>query len=452
MNGKLSLLFLLTFAVAGCTAQVMETRIVKDGLFIPWELLYGPDGHIWFTQKNGYICRLALQTGETDTLYHEPEVAIRGEGGMLGMAMHPAFPDSPYLYVAYDYLKAGVYTEKIVRYTYNGQGLQSPFVLLDDIAAASYHNGCRLLIVGGKLFITTGDAGTGSRAQDLQSRNGKVLRINLDGTVPADNPLPGNPVWAWGLRNSQGLTYANDRLYGSEHGPDSDDECNILLKGRNYGWPAVTGYCNTPAEQAFCNDSNVVEPLRAWTPTLAVSRIAWYGTGAMFPALQRCMLMTTLKDEKLYRLQLNVAGDSILSAEAVAGVSFGRLRAVCVAPDGRIFLSTSNSPADGSGPFTDRIIELYDPQSIGIGALPAQRRLTVYPNPAAGRSIRLADDMLPAGGTYTITDIQGRVLRSANLPAQGVISVDGLAAGSYFLQGRDRHGRIMTGRFVRMQE
>jgi glucose/arabinose dehydrogenase len=449
MDSKRIFFLILILAVTtSCNAQIPQSRVVKDGLFIPWELVYGPDDHLWFTQKNGYICRLDPQSGHTDTLLHEGEVLIRGEGGMLGLAMHPQFPDSPYLYVAYNYLKSNTYTEKIVRYHYDGQTLTQPTVLLDDIAANNNHNGCRMRIVGDKLFITTGDAETGSRSQNPQSRNGKVLRIHLDGTIPSDNPIPGNPVWAWGLRNSQGLVFANNRLYLSEHGPSSDDEVNIVLKGRNYGWPSVAGFCNTPQEQIFCNDSNVVEPLRAWTPTLAVSGMDWYGAAPMFPEFHQSLLMATLKDEQLYRLQLNTSGDSMLSADPVSGVAFGRLRAVCVAPDGRVFISTSNSAASGTGAFIDRIIELYNPSSGGVRDA-RQGQLRLYPNPAAGATLYLAEHLLPEGASCRIADLEGRVWRSGSV-SQGRVSIEGLPPGVYLLQATDPQGRLLTGRFVRI--
>ncbi len=444
---------LMLVASGSIADPALTTRIVKDNLFIPWEIIYGPDDHIWFTQKNGYICRTEPATGHTDTLYYEPETVIRGEGGMLGMAMHPDFPDSPYLYVAYNYLKSGNYTEKIVRYTYNGQLLQDPFILLDDIDAANNHNGCRLLIVNNKLFITTGDAEIAATAQNPHTINGKILRINLDGTIPTDNPEPGSPVWSWGHRNAQGLAYANGILYSSEHGPSTDDELNIIHMGRNYGWPTVTGFCNTPGEQAFCADSNVVEPLATWTPTLAVSDIAYYGSDKlMFPAFQHSILMTTLKDQTLYQLRLNAAGDEIISTVRVDGVSFGRLRDVCIAPDGRVFISTSNSPASGNGEKTDRIIELYDPLFWGAVVQHTLPAVSIYPNPVRGDVLYVsaAGNSRSTTQPYIISDMQGRVLQSALVPLPGVLPVSDLPAGIYFLQLRDPDGNALTRKFVKL--
>ncbi|RYZ50565.1 MAG: PQQ-dependent sugar dehydrogenase, partial [Sphingobacteriales bacterium] len=352
---KTILLSIAALLFCNSTNAQMTTRVLRDSLFIPWELVYGPDDHIWFTQKNGFICRLNPDTRHIDTLFHETNTVVNGEGGMLGMALHPQFPAQPYVYVAYEYTQ-GSYKERIVRYTYGSNVLASPQIIFDNITGAGIHNGCRLLIVGDKLFITTGDAANQSTPQNLQSVNGKTLRINLDGSIPSDNPLPGNPVWTWGNRNAQGLVYANGKLYSSEHGPGSDDELNILEKGRNYGWPNVTGFCNTGTEISFCNDSNVVEPLVAWTPTLATSGIDYYNH-AMFPALQHSILMTTLKNETLYQLKLNGTFDSVTAVTPINIPNFGRLRDICVSPEGRIYISTSESAASGTGTRRDQIIE-----------------------------------------------------------------------------------------------
>jgi glucose/arabinose dehydrogenase len=422
----------------------LTTRVVRDSLFIPWEMVYGPDNHIWFTQKNGYICRLEPKNGKIDTLYHETNTAIQSEGGMLGLALHPNFSATPEVFVAYNYSQGG-YKERIVKYTYNGSVLQNPQILLDNIAGANFHNGCRLVIVGDKLFATTGDATVTSLSQDVNSVNGKVLRINLDGSIPNDNPMVGSPVWSWGHRNAQGLCYANGKLYESEHGPNNDDEINIIEKGRNYGWPTVQGYCNTPTEITFCTDSNVVEPLEAWTPTLAVSDIIYYDR-PMFPGYQQSLIMTTLKDQKLYQLKLNSSFDDITNVSVISGVSFGRLRSLCTSPDGHIYISTSNSTASGTGTRIDKIVELYDPTyvpPVSVGNITGNRLVAVYPNPA-GVQINIAFKTPPAAPAYKLVNLHGQVVSTGKLTGTNdVISTAGLAAGVYQLQITDG-GNIIT--------
>jgi len=450
---------ILLLVLGGEKAQAQlnfSTRVVKDSLFIPWEIIYGPDNHIWFTQKNGYICRLDPTTGHTDTLYHEANTYIMGsgEGGMLGMALDPNFNTTPYVYVTYEYLQSGTsnYRERVVRYTYGANALSNPQILIDNITGANFHNGGRILIVGDKLFISTGDATVGSNAQDIQSLNGKILRINLDGTIPADNPIPGSPVWDWGHRNAEGLVYANGKLYSSEHGPDTDDEINILVSGRNYGWPTVAGFCDLPAEQTFCTDSNVVEPLYAWTPTIATCGLDYYDH-PMFPSLQGSLLLATLKDMHLYQLVLNAAKDSIISAQVLSGISFGRLRDICISPSGSIFISTSNSDASGTGAKVDRIIEIYDASSTVVNILNEAGIVTLYPNPVKDdMNLWFGAGTLNKEWHYHITNTQGQVLKEGKLLPQSAnqqIFTSNLPSGVYFFSLWNNRKAFSVQRFVK---
>lgn len=444
------LFLVLTTACAVHAQPNLTTRVVKDNLFIPWEMVYGPDDHLWFTQKNGYICRLDPGSGQTDTVYYEGQTVVNNEGGMLGLALDPDFANDPYVYVAYEYTETGNYKERVVKYTYANGTLVAPQVLLDDIKGAQIHNGCRLAIVGDKLFITTGDASNTALPQNLSAVNGKILRINLDGSIPADNPIPGSPVWSWGHRNAQGLTEHNGILYSSEHGPNNDDEVNIILKGRNYGWPAVQGFCDQPGEMQFCADSNVVEPLYAWTPTLAVSGMIYYNH-PMFPAWSNSLLLTTLKDSKLYRLTLNAAGDSITAVNVIDGVNYGRLRSITSAPDGTIYIATSNSNASGNGDPVDKIIELSDSNMTSIfGLHPNSDMMMVYPNPAIDvMTLAFYDE---ARGQqrwhYTVTNMQGQVFQEDELE-YNTLHVGSLYPGVYFLKMWNDKNEIAYKRFVK---
>ncbi len=215
------------------------------------------------------------------------------------MALHPDFTSTPQVFVVYNYNNGSNYEEKVVRYTYANTTLTSPMVIMDHIKAAGNHNGSRLLFTPDKkLLITTGDAGQSAIAQNQSALNGKVLRINTDGSIPTDNPTPNSPVWTSGHRNPQGLAYGNSILYSSEHGPSNDDEINIVDKGRNYGWPNVHGICNTNAEQTFCSENNIKEPIYSWTPTLAVCGIDFYNSDTI-PQWKNSLLLATLKDNTL---------------------------------------------------------------------------------------------------------------------------------------------------------
>ncbi len=365
-----SLVLLSLLSLVACAkdpVQGVESiahRDVITGLDTPWEIVWGPDDRLWVTERNGRISRIDPETGEQVVLTTIADVYETSESGLLGMAVDRR-NGATTVYVVYTYRDAEEeLRERLVRYDYNGTGLTNPRELLAGIPANGNHNGSRLVIVGDKLFMTTGDAQESSSAQDLGSVSGKVLRMNLDGTPPADNPYAGSPsptnlIWTSGHRNAQGLAYApNGIMYSSEHGPNSDDEINIIEKGRNYGWPEVEGYCDGGGEKEFCADSNVVEPIKAWTPTLAVCGLEYYG-GEAIPAWRGGLLLASLKAGDLRLLRLGSDGRSIVEEKVYGSEEWGRLRDICVSPDGRVFVGTSNrdgrgNPRDGD----DRIVEI----------------------------------------------------------------------------------------------
>ena len=328
------------------TDAVIDIQVLSQNLSFPWEITWGPDNMIWMTERGGKISRVSPVNGTVSVITTISEVKSMGEGGLLGMVFHPNFTANPHVFVVYNYDKAGTYMEKVVRFTYNGTTLNSPEVIFDNIAASNIHNGSRLVISPDlKLFISTGDASNQPSAQNLASLSGKILRVNLDGTIPADNPVSGNAFWSYGHRNPQGLVFANNKLYSSEHGPDRDDEINIIVKNRNFGWPSVNGFCNESGEQSFCTSNNVAEPIISWTPTIAVSGLDYYNNDAI-PQWKNSLILATLKDQTLYQLKLNLAGDKIEESKKIIAGTYGRLRDVCVAPDGKIYVATSNGSND----------------------------------------------------------------------------------------------------------
>lgn len=328
----------------------LKDSIVAEGLRFPWEITWGADNHIWLTERSGKISRFNPATGVITPVITISDVVSNNEGGLLGMVLHPSFSSNNFVYVVYNYNNGGNYREKVVRFTYNGTTFTNPLTLIENIAASSIHNGSRLLIVNDKLFITTGDASNTSLPQNTSSLNGKILRINLDGSIPTDNPIAGNAIWTTGHRNPQGLVYANNKLYSSEHGPSNDDEINIIEKGRNYGWPDIEGLCNTTAEQTFCSANNVAQPIKTWTPTTAPSGMDYYNND-LIPQWKNSLLLTALKDSRLYQLKLNNNGSAIESTTEFYVNKYGRMRDVCISPAGKVYICTSNGT-------NDKIIEI----------------------------------------------------------------------------------------------
>lgn len=323
-------------------------RVLKGGLQHVWEITWAPDNHIWFTERDGRISRIDHANGNTSFTFTIPDIIARGEGGLLGMAFHPDFTKNGYLYVVYNYHLQGDYREKLVRYTYARNTLSDPKILLEGIKAAGIHNGARIWVTreeSPKIFLTTGDAANQSLPQQTKTINGKVLRLNADGTIPADNPFPNNPVWSYGHRNQQGLVMANNILYASEHGAVTEDEVNIIEKARNYGWPEVEGPCEGN-EIPFCNSNRIVAPI--WSSggnTEAVCGLDYYNHDRI-PQWKNSLLMVTLKNSSLRQLKLSADGRSVSSVNTYFKNDWGRLRDICVSPDGRVYISTSNGNDD----------------------------------------------------------------------------------------------------------
>ena len=316
----------------------------------PWEITWGSDNHIWYTLHKGSIGRINPESFENRILLNIPDVHYEKSRGLLSMILHPDFPEEPFLFVHYTYMdsvsnqKQNI-RSKLVRYRYDPVKitLSEPVILLENIPGTTYHNGSRMVVTDDeKILLTTGDAGNKPGSQDLNVLSGKILRIKLDGTIPDDNPWDGSYVYSYGHRNAQGITQANGLIYSSEHGPLNDDELNLIQAGGNYGWPNVEGKCNNEQEKAFCEEFKVIEPLMSWTPTIAVSGLDYYDHPAI-PEWRNSLLMTTLKSQSLRAFPLSKNGLEILEEKIYLQRVFGRIRDLCISPNGEVFLATSNT-------------------------------------------------------------------------------------------------------------
>ena len=339
----------------------LRTETVAGGFDAIWELAWGPGGQLWVTERPGGIWRVEPATGRK-TKVGNVAVDEAGEGGLMGMAFHPDFAANPWIYVAHTYSGGGDVRNRVVRLRYADGALGQPQVLVDNIPGSAIHNGSRVVVGPDRLlYVTTGDAADGSRAQDRSSLAGKILRLTLDGAPAPGNPF-GTAVYSLGHRNPQGLVFApSGVLYESEHGPSDNDEVNIIQPGRNYGWPDVHGKCDGDAgrdERAFCQANSVVEPLTTWTPTIAPAGIDYYDSERI-PGWRGSLLLTSLKGSALYRLTLSPDGRSITSVEVLFDGRFGRLRDVLVAPDGAVYVGTSNRDGRGNpSAGDDRIVKI----------------------------------------------------------------------------------------------
>ncbi|MEU4743705.1 PQQ-dependent sugar dehydrogenase [Actinosynnema sp. NPDC023658] len=305
------------------------TELAQDS-DVPWGLDFLPDGSGVYTRRDAFDVVKLSPSGARTTLGTVPNVATtNGEGGLLGLQVSPDFATDHYLYLYHTTAN----DNRIVRIKVEGNALVtgSVQVLLTGIPRNRYHNGGRLRFgPDGKLYAGTGDGQNGNTAQDLSSLGGKVLRLNPDGSAPTDNPFYGNGgnaryVWTYGHRNVQGLAFdGQGRLWQAELGNTVMDELNLSQRGGNYGWPSCEGTSGS------C--SGYVAPKRTWsTANASPSGIA---------IVNNALYLATLRGSRLYRLV--ISGTSVGSETTHFQGTYGRLRTVEPAPDGSLWLTTSD--------------------------------------------------------------------------------------------------------------
>jgi aldose sugar dehydrogenase len=413
--------------------SVLETTTLVSGLYMPWNILWGPDNHIWMTERYGRVSRINPNNGKQQVLKVIEEVHQEGEAGLLGMALHPDFLNQPFLFLVYTYLQGQAIIQKVVRYQYTHGQLINATAILDGIPANFNHTGSRLIFLKDTtLLITTGDALNAEGSQDINFLGGKVLRINPDGSIPPDNPFPGSPVWAYGLRNSQGLAlHPNSLVYASEHGPHIDDEINVISRGRNYGWPFVNGFCDEPEEITFCNERDIKEPLTIWPTPIAPSGITIYNHPAI-PEFNNAILVSALRGQMLAVLKLSGSGETIESEEHYLQYMFGRIRDVLQGPFGEVYLALNGPSPQDIVPFTHSLVRLHNPEFPSMG-----NKIVVFTNPL-NNTIHIKIEEFTEKMHIKILSLLGQTIFEMPVESKFLI-IDGsfLSNGVYLLQLSD---------------
>ena len=343
------------------TIECDTTRIQSD-LNSPWSIEPLTENQLLLTERTGTVWRVDVGLGERFELYTFENVAMEGQSGLLGSAVHPNYPEVPELFFALTHYDEDwnvvLRVDQLLLDTSNETVVEAN-TIIDGIQVGPSSIGGRIFIDNeAYLWLTCGVADNNPLAQDQSSLNGKILRYNLDGSIPDGQPFPESPVYTLGHRNPQGICQsASGVIFTSEHGAFSNDEINSIDVGRNYGWPLASGPC-TASNQNICDEINMKEPLIAWTPNIAPSGMAAFGS-ELIPMVQSGLLVSSLAGKSLRLLDLS-ADESMIEGEYILLEEWvGRIRDVAITPDNRVFIITSNTDLYGvPEPGDDRLYEI----------------------------------------------------------------------------------------------
>ncbi|WP_456272983.1 PQQ-dependent sugar dehydrogenase [Bacillus sp. AK031] len=334
---KLTVLLFVLVLMASCSSQPsdpetqetagrgnLNVEVLEENLDVPWSI-NKVDGDFYISERTGGIVKVTDGEKTRMKVNLQRPLAQVPEAGLLGFVLHPDFPETPSAFAYYTYQNSPAPHNRIVVLNLEGEAWEEGETLLDNIPSGQYHHGGRLEIgPDEKLYITTGDATKQEIAQDLNSLGGKILRMNLDGTIPADNPFEGSYVYSFGHRNPQGMAWnGSGSLYSTEHGPSGYDEVNLIKAGNNYGWPLIKGDESREGLQQ---------------PVVHSGEVSWAPSGADF--YENDLYFAALRGQGVKRLSLeNEQVEEVLSG-------YGRIRDVYI-EGGNLYFVSNNT--DGRG-------------------------------------------------------------------------------------------------------
>jgi glucose/arabinose dehydrogenase len=348
-----SLLLTLTLAIGSLSVQASYTlETVADDLNYPWSIAFLPEGDYLVAMRSGEVRRISAQGVISPALEGLPNSYVLSQGGYFDITLDPNFANNQRIYLSFAYGTPEQNGTRIVSGRLNGDRVENvtPIFTVAPLKDTAVHYGGKMLfLLDGTLVMTTGDGFEyREAAQDTFNLMGKIIRINSDGSIPADNPYASNglgnaAVWSYGHRNPQGLVLdkATGRLYSHEHGAKGGDELNLVKPDTNYGWPAVTKGVNysgayvSPLRSA----PGIEEPLTYWDPSIGASGLAIYD-GDAFPNWQGKLFIGALVDEEVRMLTLSEG--KVTDEQAMFSEIGARIRDVRTGPDGMLYLLTDS--------------------------------------------------------------------------------------------------------------
>lgn len=337
-------------------APHLGTATVQSGLVIPWDVAFAPTGQMFVTERPGRVRVYANGRPGAALLATTKLSAIRaqGEAGVMGIAVDHLFASNRLIYLCASRSLSSGWRNQVIRYRVTSQWklVFDRYLISSGMRANTIHNGCAVQEgPDHKIWVTMGDSGNAALAQNPARLNGKILRVNRDGTVPSDNPVwpgQGGPtlVYSIGHRNPQGIAFqpGTGRVYVVEHGPDVNDEINLIRAGRNYGWPCVTGFGSF--NQSCSGGASFTNPV--WASgggTLATSNGVFL-KGSVWESFAGDLMVTTLKQSDLRRFSIAADGNPATLKQTLFNNSWGRLRAAVLGPGGSLWVTTSNGTND----------------------------------------------------------------------------------------------------------
>jgi len=327
-----------------------QVQTYIDGFDIPWGMAFMPDKRMLVTDRIGDIWIVAKDgTDKMKVIGEVPSVRSKGQGGMLDVEVHPDFINNSFIYLTYSDISDNKFHTSLIRAKLVNNKLVDSEVIFRPkeqfFTKKTHHYGSRIVFDDdGFIYFSIGDRGDRDLAQNLDMPNGKMYRIYDDGTIPIDNPFyytkgAIKSIWSYGHRNAQGLAIhpLTRQIWEAEHGPRGGDEVNIILKGHNYGWPVITygkNYSGTIISR-FTHREGMDQPVFHWTPSIAVCGIAFYD-GDQFPEWKNNLLATSLKFERLHRVELD--GLNMVKDEIIFEAG-SRVRDVEIGPNGMIYMA-----------------------------------------------------------------------------------------------------------------
>ncbi len=352
---QLLIVFLLISSIQPVFSDKQQFQIesLATDLGVPWGMALLSDNTMLITQREGLLTHLDLKSGNIKHISGLPKIKVKGQGGLFDVALSPDFQSSQWIYFSYSKDINGQGATTLARAKLQDQTLINwqDLLITQSTTKTDVHFGGRISFDNfGHVFLSVGERGVRSNAQNLTTHAGSILRLNLDGSIPMDNPFVNNTnvlaeIWSYGHRNPQGLFFntQTQQLWAIEHGPRGGDEINLIEAGKNYGWPVISygmEYSNPTPVGEGTKRYGMEQPIKTYIPSIAPSSLIQY-TGTVFPNWHGSLLAGALKSQHLNQIVLN-KDNKVITENRLLRSIHGRIRNIIESPEGWLYISTDD--------------------------------------------------------------------------------------------------------------